>query len=98
MIDVQDPIRNLILNVCFFAIVLLALLALVPWKLLGVPRVGLWLHWLPIPVIGLATLYEAVMPSRFDIRVDLFLLLPAYGVVVLSSIGRWVTYKRRARS
>jgi len=94
LIDVQDPLRNFILNGCFYAIILLTLISLVPWKSLGAEHVSRMLSWLAFPVLGLAILYESVMPSRFDIRIDLILLLPAYALVVATSIVRWRTRRR----
>lgn len=94
VIDVQDPVRNLILNTCFFAIAFLVIVSLVPWKSLGANRVSRLLRWLPLPMLGLAVLYESTMPSRFDIRIDLLLLLPAYVLIAISSIVRYVGWRR----
>jgi hypothetical protein len=49
LLDVQDPVRNLVLNGCFYAIALLALLALVPWKAVGAGQTGHRLRWLAAP-------------------------------------------------
>ncbi len=89
LIDVGDPTLNLALNACFFAILLVTLLALIPWRRLGAERFSYRLRWLVFPLIILAAVYESLMPSRFDIRVDLFLLLPQYAVVLLISVARW---------
>jgi hypothetical protein len=97
LLDVQDPVRNLVLNGCFYAIALLALLALVPWKAVGAGQTGHRLRWLAAPTLGLAIIYESAMPSRFDIRVDLFLLLPAYGLILLTSLVRWLAWRRASR-
>jgi hypothetical protein len=94
LIDVGDPLRNLVLNACFCFTIFLALVAIVPWKALGAARLSRILRWSVVPVLGLATVYEAVMPSRFDIRMDLFLLLPAYAVVIVTSAARWLTWRR----
>jgi len=93
-IDVQDPARNLILNACFYMILLLTLIALVPWKTMGAKRVSSGLRWLAIPILALAVVYEWTMPSRFNIRVDLLLLLPAYGLVLVTSVVRWLAWRR----
>lgn len=90
MFDVGDPSRNAILNGCFFAIALLAVAAVVPWKAFGAERLSRLARWLGVPVLLLAVVYEAAMPSRFDIRVDLFLLLPLYVVVLVASVVRWI--------
>jgi hypothetical protein len=94
LIDVQDPEANLILNGCFYAIIFLTIISLVPWKSLGAEHLSRMLRWMALPVFGLAILYESVMPSRFDIRIDLLLLLPAYALVVATSIVRWRAWKR----
>jgi len=72
--------------------------SLIPWKSFGAHRVSRLFRWLPIPVIGLAIIYEWAMPSRFDIRVDLFLLLPAYAVVIISSLVRWLGWRHAIQS
>ena len=36
------------------------------------------------------TVGAMAMPARFNIRLDLLLVLPAYAVVLLSSIVRWL--------
>jgi hypothetical protein len=94
LIDVGDPVRNLILNGCFYSIAILSLVAVVPWRFLGAGGMSRRLRWLFVPVLGLAIAYESAMPSRFDIRLDLFLLLPAYGLVFLTSIIRWRGWRR----
>ena len=94
LIDVGDPTLNLALNACFVAILLLALLALIPWRLFGVARFSYRLRWLILPLILLAVSYEYLMPSRFDIRIDLLLLLPLYLLVLVASLARWRRGKR----
>jgi len=94
MFDVGDPTRNAVLTACFIAIALLTVAAVVPWKALGAARLSRWARWLWLPVLLLAIAYEATMPSRFDIRVDLVLLVPMYLVVVLASVVRWFSSRR----
>jgi hypothetical protein len=36
-----------------------------------------------------ALVYEQTMPDRYDIRVDLLLLVPAYLAVLATSLVRW---------
>jgi hypothetical protein len=96
LIDVQDPLRNVILNGCFFAIILMAVAAIVPWGALGSRTLSRLAIWLPVPLAAVAYLYERAMPSRYDIRVDLLLLLPAYGLILLATVTRLLT-RRRAR-
>jgi len=98
LIDVQDPILNLVLNTCFLVIILLTVIALVPWKAVGADRVSRGLRWLAIPVFILAVAYERAMPSRFDIRVDLLLLLPAYALVLVTSVARWLAWRRKPKA
>ena len=90
MFDVGDPTRNAILQICFFGILALTIAALVPWKTFGAVRVSKLARWIVLPVLLLALVYESAMPTRFDIRVDLLLLLPMYVVVLLSTTLRWV--------
>ncbi len=90
MFDVGDPTRNAVLTACFFGIALLTIAALVPWKGFGADRVSKLARWIILPVLLLAFVYEWAMPARFDIRVDLFLVLPMYVAVLVSSIFRWV--------
>jgi len=94
MFDVGDPTRNAVLTACFLAIALLTLAAVIPWKALGAARLSRWGRWLWVPVLLLAIAYEATMPSRFDIRVDLVLLVPMYLIVLLTSVIRWVRSRR----
>lgn len=89
MIDVGDPVRNIALNAIFFAVVAITLVAVIPWGSVGAPRIGQFLRWLMIPVLVLAIVYEWLMPSRFDIRIDLVLLLPMYVVIIVTSAFRW---------
>jgi hypothetical protein len=89
MFDVGDPLRNVLLNLCFVSIALLTTAAILPWRFLGAARLDRLARWVIVPVLLLAVAYEAIMPARFDIRVDLLLLLPMYGLVVVSSIVRW---------
>lgn len=97
LIVVGDPLRNAILNASFALILLVTVLALVPWRSLGVQRLDRIAPWFPLPVLALALAYEAAMPSRFDIRVDLLVLLPAYGLVLFSAFLRLIARWRRNR-
>jgi hypothetical protein len=90
LIDVQDSTRGIALNVCFYAIVLLALVGAVPWKTLGAARLSRALRWLMLPVLGFAIAYESIMPSRMNIRIDLLLLAPAYVLTIVTSLVRWL--------
>lgn len=94
LIDVGDLLRNLALNTCLYLILFLAIAGLVPWRALGVPIPSRFLRWLAVPVFLLAVAYEWLMPSRFDIRLDLVLLLPAYGLVLVASFVRWAAWRR----
>jgi len=80
-IDVQDPALNLTLNFCLFGIAAAALLSLVPWPLRR--GRGRWSLWLPLPALALYAVYEATMPSRMDIRLDLVLIWPLLATILL---------------
>lgn len=93
LLDVGDPARNLILNACFYGIALVVLLSLVPWRLKdGRNR---WSLYLPVAALALYVTYEMAMPPNWDIRLDLFLLVPM-GLVVIIAWG--VRLALRARS
>lgn len=100
LIDVGDPVRNVILNCSFALVMLIALLALVPWRILGARRLSRMALWLPVPTLAVALAYEAAMPSRYDIRLDLFLLAPAYALVLLATLIRliavWWSHQKRS--
>lgn len=85
VIDTQDPERDLLLNICFFGILGLAMVSAVTWRWLGFMRWNVLLHWLIWPVLGMAVVNESLVPTRFDIRIDLLILLPAYGLVIVAS-------------
>lgn len=94
LIDVGEPGRNLVLNACFYLSGLMFAVALVPWRWMGAAGLSRLLRWLPLPSAVLAVVYEVTMPSRFDIRVDLLLLLPMYALIALTSAFRWVRWSR----
>lgn len=100
LIDVGDPVRNVILNLSFALVMLIALLALVPWRIFGAHRLGRMAIWLPVPALATALAYEAAMPSRYDIRLDLVLLVPAYALVLFATLIRliaiWRGHQRRS--
>lgn len=82
LLDVGDPARNLILNACFYGIVLVTLLSMVPWRLgHGGNR---WTLYLPLAAVALYATYEVAMPPNWDIRLDLFLLAPMGLVIVIA--------------
>jgi hypothetical protein len=89
LIDVEDAGLNTVLNACFVANVALTLLALVPWRVLGAPRLCRMFRWVAIPVLVLAFVYEAYMPSGYNIRVDLLILSPLYVLAIATSAVRW---------
>jgi hypothetical protein len=91
LINVGDQIRTFWLNLCFFAIVIFTITTIIPWKsYFGLNRVSRLSRWIFIPVLMLAVAYEMIMPSRYNIRVDLLLLFPMYAVIVLASVFRWL--------
>lgn len=95
LIDVGGTIRNLVLNGCFYVIAVAAVFALIPWGFFGAEKVSRALRWLFPTVLCLALIYEVAMPSSYDIRVDLFLLLPLYAIAATTSLIRWVAWKRK---
>lgn len=95
ILDVGLPVNNLLLNASLYALLALAAVSLLPWGRLGAGRFSRLLRWSPVPAMGLGLVYEAAMPAHFDIRLDLLLLLPAYGVILLTSVFRWLGERRR---
>ena len=81
----------------YTAITLLTLIAIVPWRALGATRFSRLLHWLFLPVLVLAVTYELLMPIRFDIRIDLFLLIPMYAIVAVTCIYRKLADRKHSR-
>jgi len=94
LLDVGDPGRNLILNACFYGIVVVMLTSLVPWRLKD--RRNGWSVYLPIAAAVLYVIYEAAMPSNWDIRLDLLLLAPM-GLVILIAWGVRLALRARNR-
>lgn len=93
LLNVDDPRLNLILNTCFWAIALLTVLSMVPWGYLERGRTIA--RWLPLPAVILFLIYERAMPSRMDIRVDLFLLAPM-GLIIMITWGVRLLFGRGA--
>ena len=89
MFEVGDQAANILLNIAFFAILGLALLALVPWKLLGQAAIGRVMRWAWLPAVMLGAAYESLMPPHMNIRIDLLILLPAYAIIILTCGVRW---------
>ena len=94
MVDVGDPARNLVLNAVFLLVGLMTVVTLVPWGRIGATRLSRLLRWIPFPAAVLAVVYETAMPSRFDIRIDLLLLLPLYGLIIATSAFRWIAFRQ----
>lgn len=84
LLNVDDPRLNLILNGCFWALVLITLLSMFPWGWLGLGR--RMAHTLPGAALGVYIVYEWAMPSRMDIRIDLLFLAPM-GAIILTAWG-----------
>jgi len=91
-IDVQDANLNLILNGCFYGLLVVAGTSLFPWRLRhGGNR---WTLWLPLPALALYAVYERTMPVRFDIRLDLFVIWPLVGLTLLAWLVRVALLRR----
>jgi hypothetical protein len=95
IIDIGDPLRNVVLNVCFYGIVAVTLLSVIPWRLAG--GANRWSLFLPLIGLTLYVIYEMSMPARWDIRVDLLLLVPLACLIVVSWVIRLIVSRRRAR-
>ena len=96
IIDVQDPALNQVLNICFFLILGLGLISLVPWGLKsGRNR---WTLMLPVIAILVYLKYEFTMPNNWDIRVDLLLLWPVVALILVSGLVRAILIWRHRSS
>ena len=92
LINVENSSLNLLLNACFYAMALVALASVVPWRLKG--GRNRWALWLPVAGIAFYGVYESAMPSRWDIRVDLLLIAPMLLVTALAWIVRALLVRR----
>lgn len=93
LIDVQDPGLNLILNACLMGLALLALLSIAPWPLRA--RRNRWTLWLPLGATVIYGIYEATMPTRWDIRLDLVLIAPLLVVIAVAWLVRLIILRVR---
>ncbi len=96
LIDVKAPDLNLILNGCFYGLAVLAALSVVPWRLRE--RRNRWTLWLPPAALALYLVYEITMPARWNIRLDLVLILPLLLIVWLAWLVRLVLLRRGRRA
>lgn len=96
IVDIGDPVRNLVLNACLYGIAVISIISLVPWPISsGRNR---WTLYLPLVGIGLYVAYELTMPPNWDIRLDLLVILGMGVVIVLSWLVRLVALRRRTRT
>ena len=103
IINVNDPSLNPILNTCFYLILGLGLVSLLPWRLkYGKNK---WTLALPVLTIVVYLKYEFTMPNNWNIRTDLFLLWPVMLLVIVLGLIRgitiwhhWTIYRRAAKS
>ena len=92
MIDVQDPQLNFWLNFLLGGILVFAVLSVIPFRQIGRFR---WAsHVWPLLTISFYVAYEFLMPSRFDIRLDLFFIWPVMAFT-LAMWGTWFAVSRR---
>lgn len=96
IVDIGDPVRNLILNACLYGIAVISVISLVPWPI-GSGR-NRWTLYLPLAGIGLYLAYEVTMPSNWDIRLDLLLILAMGAVIVLSWLVRLLILRHHTRT
>lgn len=97
IIDVHDPFLNQILTTCFFLILGLGLVSIIPWGLKsGGNR---WTLIVPFLAILVYLVYEHTMPSNWDIRVDLLLIWPVLGLILLLGLVRGILiWRHNSRS
>lgn len=95
IVDIGDPLRNLILNACLYGIAVISVVSLVPWPIGG--GRNRWTLYLPLVGIGLYLAYEVTMPPNWDIRLDLLLILAMGAVIVLSWLVRLLIMRRHTR-
>lgn len=88
IIDIQDPILNLVLNFCLWFLLVLALISLIPWRLKhGKNR---WTLMLPVMSILIYMGYELLMPDNWNIRMDLILIWPVLTLIILLGLVRFI--------
>jgi len=86
LINIHDPLLNLVLNSCMYIIFVITLISLVPWRLKsGKNR---WTLLLPAVAILVYLVYEITMPDNWDIRMDLVLIWPTLALIMLAGIIR----------
>lgn len=92
LINVNDPTLNLVLNGCFYLMLALGILSMIPWSLkAGKNR---WTILLPIAIVVIYTIYELTMPSSWNIRVDLLMLWPLLLMTTLIGLLRWAVIRK----
>ncbi len=82
LIGVKAPDLNLILNGCFYGLAVLAAWSVVPWRLRE--RCNRRTLWLSPAALALYLIYEITMPVRWNIRLDLLLILSLLLIVALA--------------
>ncbi len=75
---------------------MLAALSAVPWRLRE--RRNRWTLWLPATALALYLVYEITMRTRWNIRLDLLLILPLLLIVALAWLVRLVLLRRGRRA
>lgn len=92
LIDVNDPTLNLLLNGCFYLMLGLGILTMIPWSLkAGKNR---WTLTLPFLTLAVYATYELSMPSQWDIRVDLLMLWPLLLMITLIGLLRLAVIRK----
>ncbi len=92
LINVRDADFNSLLNACFFGLVLVAIASCIPG-----PR-RRWTLWLPVLAIGIYVVCEWAMPVRYDIRLDLVLIMPLVLITIGACLVRLVLRRRSGSS
>jgi Ca2+/Na+ antiporter len=86
-----------ILAILFWCMIGLSVAIIIyPWRFNS--RVSRVLAHLPIVLLVAFIAYESLMPPEMDIRVDLLLLLPVFGMVAICYLVKLALMNKRSRS
>ena len=93
MYETGNAARDIELAVLAIVVLVCALIVLVPWgRKSAFARIATHLPLLALPTYAV---YEWLMPSNFDIRIDLLVLWPALAICLLGWIVKML-WRRRA--
>jgi len=75
---------------------MVTVVSIIPWRLQG--GRNRWTHLLPWLALALYFAYESAMPARMNIRLDLVVISPLTGLVILAWLIRLMRIRWLKRS